>query len=102
MAAPDPPDPDGLLRLLCQALNEAGVAYVVFGSHAARLQGAALESDDVDLVPDAEGTNLALLCDALNGLRPRWRVPGFPKGSRLTEAASNHATSRPTASPSAW
>ena len=83
MAAPGPPDPDGQLRLLCQALNEAGVAYVVFGSHAARLHGAALESDDVDLVPDAEGTNLALLCEALNGLRPRWRVPGFPEGVKI-------------------
>lgn len=83
MAAVDPPDPDGQLRLLCQALNEAGVAYVVFGSHAARLHGAPLESDDVDLVPDAEGRNLALLCGALNGLRPRWRVPGFPEGVKI-------------------
>ena len=83
MAAPDPPDPDRQLRLLCQALNEAGVAYVVIGSHAARLYGAPLESDDVDLVPDAGGTNLALLCDALNGLRPRWRVPGFPEGVKI-------------------
>lgn len=83
MAAPDSPDPDDQLRLLCQTLNEAGVAYVVFGSHAARLHGAPLESDDVDLVPDAEGTNLALLCDALNGLRPRWRVPGFPEGIKI-------------------
>lgn len=83
MAAVDPPDPDGQLRLLCQALNQAGVAYFVFGSHAARLHGAALESDDVDLVPDAEGRNLALLCDALNGLRPRWRVPGFPEGVKI-------------------
>lgn len=49
MAAVGPPDPDGQLRLLCQALNEAGVAYVVFGSHAARLHGAPLEYDDVDV-----------------------------------------------------
>lgn len=61
----------------------AGVAYVVFGSHAARLHGAPLESDDVDVVPDAGGGNLALLCDALNGLRPRWRVPGFPDGVKI-------------------
>jgi len=78
-----PPDPDDQLRLLCQALNEAGVAYLVFGSHAARLHGAALDSDDVDLVPDAEGTNLVLLCDALNVLRPRWRVPGYPGGVKI-------------------
>lgn len=83
MAAPEPPDPDRQLRLLGRALNEAGVAYVVFGSHAARLHGAALESDDVDLVPDVEGMNLALLCDALNELRPRWRVPGFPDGVKI-------------------
>ena len=94
MAVPDPPDPDGQLRLQCQALNEARVAYVVFGSHATRLHGAALEPDDVDLVPNAGGTNLARLCDALNGLRPRWRVPGFPGGSRSTEAASNRAISK--------
>ena len=48
----------------------------------------------MDLVPNAGGTNLARLCDALNGLRPRWRVPGFPGGSRSTEAASNRAISK--------
>lgn len=77
------PEPDDQLRLLCLALNEARVAYVVFGSHAGRLHGAPLESDDVDLVPEAGEENLARLCDALNGLRPRWRVPGFPEGVKI-------------------
>ncbi len=32
---------------------------------------------------NAGGTNLPLLCDALNGLLPRWRVPGFPEGVKI-------------------
>ena len=34
---------------LCQALDEHGVEYLVFGSFAGRLQGADLETVDVDL-----------------------------------------------------
>ncbi|MGQ0679820.1 MAG: hypothetical protein ACT4OM_09235 [Actinomycetota bacterium] len=77
------PEPENQLRLLCLALNEARVVYVVFGSHAGRLHGAPLESDDVDLVPDDDQENLTRLCGALNGLRPRWRVPGFPEGVKI-------------------
>jgi hypothetical protein len=44
VAALDPPDPDGQLRLLCQALNEVGVAYVVFGSQAATVANAYAKS----------------------------------------------------------
>lgn len=33
--------------------------------------------------PDAEGTNLALLCHALKGLRSRRRLPGFRGGVKI-------------------
>ena len=39
---------------LCQALDEHGVEYLVFGSFAGRLQGADLETVDVDLVPEGQ------------------------------------------------
>lgn len=52
------PDPDDQLRLLCRALNEAGVAYLLFGSHAARLHGAI---GNIDIV-----------------LRPRGFEAGYP------------------------
>ena len=68
---------------LCQALDEHGVEYLVFGSFAGRLQGADLETVDVDLVPERSEGNLGKLCDALNSLRPRWRVEDSGPGVRI-------------------
>lgn len=39
------------LARLCDVLNEHHVVYIVFGSFAGRLQGADLQTVDVDLVP---------------------------------------------------
>ena len=44
----EPADPDGQLEELCGVLNYFGVAYIVFGSHVARLNGVPLETIDVD------------------------------------------------------
>lgn len=68
---------------LCQALDEHGVEYLVFGSFAGRLQGAHLETVDVDLVPERSEANLGKLCDALNSLRPRWRIEDSGPGVRI-------------------
>lgn len=54
MVEPAPADPDRQLEELCPVLNHFGVRYVVFGSHVARLNGAWMETVDVDLVPDRE------------------------------------------------
>lgn len=68
---------------LCEVLDDHGVEYLVFGSFAGRLQGARLETVDVNLVPERSEGNLGKLCDALNSLRPRWRVEDAVPGVRI-------------------
>jgi hypothetical protein len=79
----EPADPDGQLEELCRVLNYFGVAYIVFGSHVARLNGVPLETIDVDVVPARLADNLNRLAEALNLLRPRWRVEGIPEGMKI-------------------
>ena len=43
-----------------------------------RLNGAPVETVDVDVVPAPMVDNLTRLAEALNLLRPRWRVEGIP------------------------
>lgn len=64
-------------------LNEHEVEYVVFGSFAGRLQGAPLETIDVDVVPRKSEENLQRLCDALNSLNPRWRIDDVSEGLKI-------------------
>lgn len=83
MAEPTPADPDVQLEELCRVLNHHEVSYLVFGSHVARLNGVPLETIDVDLVPARQRENLDRLAEALNLLRPRWRVEGIPEGMKI-------------------
>lgn len=57
--------------------------YVIFGSYAARLQGAELRTVDVDLVPQPWSDNLQRLAAALNSLRPRWRTEETGRGMKI-------------------
>ncbi|MEJ7765308.1 MAG: hypothetical protein WKF86_07420 [Acidimicrobiales bacterium] len=79
----EPADPDSQLEELCRILNHFKVGYLVFGSHVARLNGLPLETIDVDVVPARLADNLTRLAEALNLLRPRWRVEGIPDGMRI-------------------
>lgn len=83
MVDPTPAEADAHLEELCRVLNHFGVDYVVFGSHVARLNGVPLETVDVDVVPARQRENLDRLAEALNLLRPRWRVEGIPEGMRI-------------------
>ncbi|MGH9157282.1 MAG: hypothetical protein ACRD1K_15920 [Acidimicrobiales bacterium] len=83
MAEPTPADPDLQLEELCRVLNYFGVSYLVFGSQVARLNGVPLETVDVDLVPARQRETLDRLAEALNLLRPRWRVEGIPEGMKI-------------------
>lgn len=83
MAEPKPTDPDRQLDELCRVLNHFNVGYIVFGSHVARLNGVPVETVDVDLVPSRLADNLNRLAEALNLLRPRWRVEGIPEGMKI-------------------
>ena len=55
----------------------------MFGSHVARLNGVALETVDVDVVPERELQNLQRLAEALNLVRARWRIEGLPEGLKI-------------------
>ena len=79
----EPADPDRQLEELCRVLNYFGVGYIVFGSHVARLNGVPVETIDVDVVPARMVDNLTRLAEALNLLRPRWRVEGIPEGMKI-------------------
>ncbi len=59
------------------------MGYIVFGSHVARLNGVPVETVDVDVVPARLVDNLTRLAEALNLLRPRWRVEGIPEGMKI-------------------
>ena len=97
----EPADPDRQLEELCRVRNYFGVGYVVFGSHVARLNGVPMETVDVDVVPDRMVDNLTRLAEALNLLRPRWRVEGIPEGMKI-DGGWKPATSWATQPPSAW
>lgn len=90
MVEPAPADPDRQLEELCRVLNHFAVRYVVFGSHAARLNGVTLETIDVDLVPDRAEQNLKRLAEALNFVRARWRIEGRPQGMRIDGGLEAH------------
>ena len=79
----EPADADVQLEELCRVLNYFNVGYIVFGSHVARLNGVPLETVDVDVVPARMVDNLNRLAEALNLLRPRWRVEGVPEGMKI-------------------
>jgi hypothetical protein len=79
----EPADFDHQLEELCRVLNYFRVGYIVFGSHVARLNGVPVETVDVDVVPARMVENLTRLAEALNLLRPRWRVEGIPEGMKI-------------------
>jgi hypothetical protein len=69
-------DPVALLRVL----ESHGVEYIVVGGVAARLRGAPLLTQDVDITPSAAPDNLARLAGALRELGARLRTPTEPEG----------------------
>jgi hypothetical protein len=69
-------DPVGLLR----TLTDHGVRFVVIGGYGARLHGAPLLTEDVDVTPDSNTDNLDRLAAALMDLGARLRVPNDPVG----------------------
>jgi predicted nucleotidyltransferase len=76
------PDDEQLAQLV-EVLQAHRVSFVVFGSYAGRLQGADLQTVDIDVVPERSPDNLQRLCDALNSLSPRWRVDDVSPGLRI-------------------
>ena len=69
-------DPVALLRVLA----DHGVDFVVIGGVAARLQGAPILTQDVDVTPAPDGANLDRLARALRSINARLRSPDDPNG----------------------
>lgn len=83
MVGEHPPDLEEKARALCEVLNAYSVDYVVLGSLAARLQGVQVTTVDIDVAPAPAADNLERLADALNTLRPRWRIENRPEGAKI-------------------
>jgi hypothetical protein len=69
-------DPAAALRVL----TDNAVDFVVVGGIAARLRGAPLLTQDVDVTPSTSSENLARLANALQDLDARLRTPAEPDG----------------------
>ncbi len=65
-------------RLICQALNDEGVLYVVVGGLAAVVHGSPLPTSDVDVVPERSRLNLERLARALQRVGARLRTEAGP------------------------
>lgn len=65
-------------RPICQALNDAGVDYVVVGGFATVIHGSPLPTSDVDVVPDRTQSNLDRLGIALIALGAKLRTADGP------------------------
>lgn len=66
------------------ALNAAGVDFVVVGGLAANVHGSQRVTKDVDIAYHTEANNLRRLCKAVNAMQPRMLVPGEPEGRPVT------------------
>ena len=70
------PDPLEILRVL----ERHGVRYVLIGAAAARVAGAPVVTEDVDITPAADRENLERLAAALEELGARLRSSNAPEG----------------------
>ena len=72
------PEPDPLEIL--GALERHGVRFVLIGAAAARIAGAPVVTEDIDVTPATDKPNLERLVAALKELRARLRSPGDKGG----------------------
>lgn len=76
MSSPAPLDPEALITTLARH----GVAYVLIGALAARLQGFPRMTADMDITPSPEPDNLTRLTAALRELDARIYTETVPEG----------------------
>ena len=69
-------DPVSMLRIL----RAHDVAFVVVGGVAARLRGAPLLTQDVDITPEPTAANMRRLAEALEEMQARLRSASEPEG----------------------
>ena len=81
-------DPVSMLRIL----RSHDVAFVVVGGVAARLRGAPLLTQDVDITPEPTEVNIGRLAKALEEMEARLRSASEPQGIKLPFDANLIAT----------
>ena len=63
---------------ICAVLEAEGVEFVVLGGFAAIIHGSSLPTEDVDVIPSREWSNLERLARALKKLNAKIRTSGEP------------------------
>ncbi|HEV3331700.1 MAG TPA: hypothetical protein VG096_12000 [Bryobacteraceae bacterium] len=82
--------PEGRLRATVRALNEAGVEFIVVGGLAAVLNGAPIQTYDVDVVHSRDEENVCRLLRVLEGLDAVYRI----QPERRLRPTASHLASR--------
>ncbi len=70
-------------RLICSALEDEGVRFVLIGGFAATIHGSPLPTSDVDIVPARDDENLERLARALVRMNARLRTEAGPVEVRI-------------------
>lgn len=71
---------DDHVAVICRALIDHEVEFVVIGGMAARLHDTGHTTIDIDICPSPDDANLSRLADALRELGARLRTEGDPDG----------------------
>ena len=71
---------------MCRIFNEEGVDYVVVGGLAAVILGSPLPTEDIDILPSRDRSNLECLARALKRLNAKIRTEGEPVAGHLDAA----------------
>ena len=68
---------------VCRILGEEGVEYLVVGGFASLILGSPLPTEDIDVLPNREFTNLERLAVALTRMNARIRTEDEPVDVRI-------------------
>jgi hypothetical protein len=71
---------------ICAALDAEGVEFVVLGGFAAIIHGSSLPTEDIDVIPSRDWSNLERLGRALQKLDAKIRTGGEPVETNLDAA----------------
>ena len=89
--APRTLDPEAILAVL----DRHGVSFVVIGGLACEVRGVPLpRTEDLDITPDRDATNMDRLSSALNELNARIRAPDAPDGLPFAHTGRSLMTAR--------
>jgi hypothetical protein len=71
---------------MCSILNQEGVDYVVLGGFAAILRGSPVTTNDLDVIPWRDRSNLDRLGRALTRMNAMIRISGDPVPTKIDGA----------------